>query len=63
MRVTNMRNRQICTVGDLHLIRAGVAFLDGHPTHVVGEVIGGAGVEEPGLAVGCCSNWFFLRDL
>ena len=50
MRVTNMRNRQTCTVGDLHLIRAGVALLDVHPAHVIGEVVGGAGVEEPRLA-------------
>ena len=45
-----MRNRQTCTVGDLHLICAGVALLDVHPTHVVGEVVGGACVEEPRLA-------------
>src|SRR4051812_38627457 len=45
-----MRNRQTCTIGDLHLIRAAVALLDVHPSHVVGEVVGGAGVEEPWLA-------------
>jgi hypothetical protein len=44
-----MRNRQTCTVGDLHLVLAGVAVLDVHPSHVVGEVVGGAGIEEPGL--------------
>ena len=45
-----MRNRQTCTVGDLHLIRAGVALLDVHPAHVVGEIIRGTGVKEPRLA-------------
>jgi hypothetical protein len=46
-----MGNRQTCTVDDLHLIRGVVAFLDIHPTHVVGEVVGGAGVEQPRLDV------------
>ena len=45
-----MPNRKTCTVGDLHLIRAGVALLDVHPAHVIGEVVGGACVEEPRLA-------------
>ena len=47
-----MCNRQTYTVGDLHLIRAVVALLDVHPAHVVGEMIRGAGVEEPRLTGG-----------
>ena len=50
--MTNMCNRQTCIVGDLHLIRAGVALLDVHPTHVIGEMIRGTGVEEPRLPGG-----------
>jgi hypothetical protein len=46
-----MHNRQTYTIGDLHLIRVIVAFLYVHPTHVVGEVVIGAGVKEPRLDV------------
>jgi hypothetical protein len=42
-----MRNRQTCSIGDLNLILAVVAFLNMQPFLVVGEMVGGARINVP----------------
>jgi hypothetical protein len=42
-----MRNRQTCSIGDLNLILAVVAFLNMQPFHVIGEMVGGAQINVP----------------
>jgi hypothetical protein len=45
--MTNMRNRQTCTVGHLDVIRPAIALLEVKTSQNARQVIRGAGVEMP----------------
>ena len=46
--MTNVRNRQTCTVGDLNIVPPTVALVAVKALEVVGEVIRSPGVHQPG---------------
>ena len=46
--MTNMRNRQTCTIGHLHLILPAVALVNVETFEMACKVVRGPGVHEPG---------------